>query len=78
MKEPGYSPVTDIVRAGFHAYSGIGSIAGTICYFGGALTLFAQGDLCFLAVRILFVGPIVAPLVGILWPLLFITGIPTI
>ena len=45
-----YSPATDIVRAGLYLYSGIGSIVGTVCYFGVALALLAQGDLCFLAV----------------------------
>lgn len=78
MSQPAtYSPITDVTRAAIHLYGAAGSIAAALVYFGGAWMMLVQGDVCFLVVWLLFLGPIVAPLAGAFWPLLFAIDFPT-
>ena len=43
-----------------------------IVWAGGGLSLFASGDLLERVVWVLFLGPIVGEVVGLLWPLFLI------
>jgi len=47
-------------------------LVALLVYAGGGLSLFASGEMLECVVWIVFLGPIVAEVVGLLWPLFLI------
>jgi hypothetical protein len=81
MNNNQYSPLTDASGCLMSWYTWAGNIIGIAAYGIVAIKLLAQGDLCGFFAWTLFLGWIVAPLLGVVWPITIyfvLTGVFTI
>jgi hypothetical protein len=81
MKNTQYSPLTDSAGCLLNLYMGAANIIGICSYGVGAIKFLAQGDICGFLAWTLFIGWIVAPVLGVMWPFtlyLLMTGEITI